>query len=164
MKKIIAHMKVKYPELEEIELMTDGCAGQFKNKFFLSNLMHAVEEFGVKLTANYYPSHHGKSLCDSIGGTIKRNVRARVLTGEFTVYNAKDFVECANSFVKKIVVWEVKQTEVVTERKKVEARWAEVKTVTGTRSFHYFKPSVEKIGYLRCAVTSLGHGSVYRKI
>jgi hypothetical protein len=143
--------------------MTDGCAAQFKNKFFFSNILHAAELFGVILTAHFFPTHHGKSLCDAIGGTLKRNVRARVLTGNFTVYNAKQFVECANTFVKKIEVWEVKQEDVLEDRKTVEEQWRVAKTITGTRSFHFFKKSQDREGYLECAITSLSHGKVLRK-
>lgn len=163
MKKIIEFLKLKYSGLRQIDLMTDGCAGQFKNKFYFSNLLHAEQEFGVEMIANFYEAHHGKSLCDSIGGTLKRSVRARVLTGSHNVYNAKGFVECALEFVKKIEVWEAKQDEVEADRKTVEERWNKAKTISGTRSFHYIKPSQEREGYLECAVTSLGHGKVLRK-
>jgi hypothetical protein len=163
MKKIIAFMKLKHSGLTQIDLMTDGCAGQFKNKFYFSNLFHAKQEFGVEMTANFYEANHGKSLCDSIGGTLKRSVRARVLTGSHNVYNAKEFVECALTFVKKIEVWEAKQVDVEEDRKIVEERWSNAKTIKGTRAFHFFAPSQEREGYLECAVTSLGHGKVFRK-
>jgi hypothetical protein len=163
MKKMIEFLRKKYPDLEELELMTDGSAAQFKNKFYFSNLMSSKELFGILMKANFYETHHGKSICDAIGGVLKRNVRARVLTGKFNVYNAKDFVQCSNSFVKKIEVWEVKQEDVMESRKIVADQWERAKTITGTRSFHYFAPSKEREGFLECAITSLGHGKVLRK-
>lgn len=163
MMKIIKFMKENYPGLLKIELMSDGCAAQFKNKFYLSNLLHA-EEFGVKLTAYFYGTNHGKSLCDAVGGTLKRHVRARTLTGEFNIYNAKDFVECSSTFVKNIIVWEVNQDQVLEIKTKIDSRWSKLKTLSGTRSFHFFKPSETHTGYLDCAVTSFGHGLVTRKL
>jgi hypothetical protein len=164
MKKIIKYVKELYPELEHIELITDGCAGQFKNRFYVSNLEFAKAELGVTTRANFYSTHHGKSRCDSIGGTLKRNVFGRILTGEHTVYNAKEFVACAKTFVKEIIVWSVDQKDVIESVKLVQPRWTNTVTVSGTQGYHSFRPVPGKPGFVECAETSLGDGLQVKRV
>lgn len=89
--------------------------------------------------------------------TDKRGVHYRVLSGLYDVYTAADFVQCANSFVKKITVFEVDQKEVTDELPMLEKRWKNYKIIPGTLDFHFFMPS-EKEGYICAANSSLLDG------
>ena len=51
---------------------TDGCSGQYKNRKNFINLSHHYEDFGVTATWSFFATHHGKSPCDGLGGTIKK--------------------------------------------------------------------------------------------
>lgn len=50
---------------------------QFHNSFgnHLANIYFHEEDFNIKVTSyNFFATSHGKSLCDAIGGIIKRLV------------------------------------------------------------------------------------------
>lgn len=154
---IIKLVKLKHPDLKHVSFYSDGCAQQFKNKFYLSNLQYSELDFGVTSEAHFSASFHGKSICDGIGGCLKRNVYAEVLRGTTNVYNASQFVQCASKFTKNITVFEIKQSDVDKANAKFKERWENAVTVKGTRAFHSFKVSGEK-NFLDCATSSLGYG------
>ena len=68
-------VKTELPAVfKKIHYFTDGCAGQYKNKNNLINLCHHEDDFGLAAEWNFFVTSHGKSACDSIGGTVKRLV------------------------------------------------------------------------------------------
>lgn len=141
LKMITSDLLKNHPELDIIRVLSDGCAQQFKNKFTLSNLLFAFEDFGVCMEWHFFPTSHGKSPADGLGGTFKRNVYRRVMTRETEVGNAEDFYKCAKSFAGKTKVFMSLKNEVQLVKEKLNNRWKQIKTIKGTRSFHYFAPS-----------------------
>lgn len=150
---MIKDLLKRHQKLEKIRMMSDGCAQQFKNKFTLTNLLHAKDDFGVKMEWHFFPTSHGKSAADGLGGTFKRNVFARVLTGELEVGNAKEFYECAKSFAGKTTIFLSLNNAVQDVKGKLNERWKSVKTIAGTRNFHFFSPS-DEAGKIQAAVSS----------
>ena len=60
--------------LSNVHYFSDGYAGQYKNcKNFLNLCLHN-SDFSVKCKWNFFATSHGKSPCDSIGGTVKELV------------------------------------------------------------------------------------------
>lgn len=144
MRLIIQEIKQRCPLLEHVRVLTDGCACQFKNKYILSNLIRAKEDFGVTVEWHFSPTSHGKSEADGLGGTFKRNVYNRVLTGRHEVYNAKDFFDCAKSFADDTKLICVSDHEYSEFQAMLKSRWASVKNIPGTRNFHLFAPTQEE--------------------
>ena len=70
--KTIQHLKKAIPHLEFVEYFSDGCAAQYKNKSF-HNLCEHQKDFGIKALLSFFPTSHGKTPCDGIGGTVKRS-------------------------------------------------------------------------------------------
>ena len=58
----------------KIVFILDGAGSQYKNYKAFSNLCHHKSEFGLDAEWNFFATFHGKSPCDGIGGTVKRNV------------------------------------------------------------------------------------------
>lgn len=52
--------------------MSDGCAEQYKNKKNFKNLCLHLKDFGIEADWHFFPTSHGKGVCDGFGGTIKR--------------------------------------------------------------------------------------------
>jgi hypothetical protein len=69
--KLIPHLKESQPNLKKIHYFTDGCVGQYKNKYNFKNLCYLNEDFGLDCEWNFFATSHGKSACDGIGRTIK---------------------------------------------------------------------------------------------
>jgi hypothetical protein len=57
------------PKISKIYYCSDGCTGQYKNGIFLIFIFISV--FGIECK---WHSSHVKSLCDGIGGVIKRGI------------------------------------------------------------------------------------------
>lgn len=135
---IINSLKIDCPGLKHVTFISDGCAAQFKNKFTLSNLVHAKDDFNVSIEWHFSPTSHGKSAADGIGGSMKRLVHSQVLTGKKEVYNARDFYNCAKSFAKKTRLFCADIEEYERCKIMLKERWKNVKPIPGTRDFHYF--------------------------
>jgi hypothetical protein len=153
MKKIIEFLKSKNPNVKKLIIFTDGSGGQFKNRFNFLNLLHAKDDFGVDIEWHFFATSHGKSVCDGIGGTIKRGVHRKAIASDAHVYTAKEFVSSALGFIKKLEVTEVTKEEILKHKQMLTARWAQAKTIPGTQSFHYFWVS-NKPGYINASKTS----------
>ena len=95
----------------------------------------------------------GKTSADRLGAIVKRGVHARVLSGKLEVKCAQQLVQCAKTFVKSIHVFEVKQVEIDREVSSLQNRWKKVKSISGIREMHCFKPS-PKLNHLITARTS----------
>lgn len=160
---IIKHYKANYcPNLRKILSYTDGCAAQFKNFKFLTNVMYSQEDFGVEFECHFSERYHSKSCCDGLGGTIKRYVQQRVMTDQYEVYNAKQFVDVARLFCDKIHVIDVTEEEINEKKDVLEQRWQNARTVTDTRKFHSFKKVSDT--HVECAIASKGEGVCNRKL
>lgn len=119
-----------------VEIFSDGCIGQFKNKFNLSNLLYAEHDFGVNLKWNFFASCHGA--VDGIGGTVKRVVSTQVKARAYNVYSAQEFFECASNKIKGIYVIMVPKDTVQCNKEKLTKRWENLKPIKGIASLHYF--------------------------
>lgn len=137
-KKIISSVKEDYPLIEHVNFASDGCASQFKNRFTLSNLMYSQEDFGVSGNWHFFPTAHGRSPADGVGGTFKRSVYNRSVSGQYRVYNAEDFVKCAQTFAKKTRIFLSAKEEMKSNELLLQRRWENVKTIPGTRESHFF--------------------------
>jgi hypothetical protein len=160
LKYIISQLKSRHSNLSHATIFSDGCGGQFKNRYQFKNLLYSLEDYGVTVELVFFATGHGKSPCDGIGAAVKRNVRYNVLSENFNVRNAHDFVQCANTFVKKIHVYELRQDEIDQHKELLKVRWDEVKVkgIPGTMKFHSFKIS-DQPGTIKAAITSLDHKS-----
>ena len=71
-KRFLNHIKLHYPNVTKVEYFSDGCAAQYKNKNNFTNLCLHKRDFGFDAEWNFFATVHGKSLCDGIGGNVKR--------------------------------------------------------------------------------------------
>ncbi|KAK2705976.1 hypothetical protein QYM36_016109 [Artemia franciscana] len=68
-------LKENHPEINQVHYFTDGCAGQYKNRNSFKNLTNHHKDFGMKAEHSFFATSHGKSICDGLGGTVKRIFR-----------------------------------------------------------------------------------------
>lgn len=158
LKHIITQLKTRHQNLTHIKLFSDGCGGQFKNKYQFKNLLHTTEDFGVEIELVFFPTGHGKSPCDGIGATVKRHVRYAVLAEGIRVITASEFVACAKVFANKIYVYEMTQDEINQHTENLNVRWEEKRTkgIPGTMKYHSFKCTEDPL-IIQASITSLGH-------
>ena len=71
MKTLLEVLKVKHPAIKKVHYFSDGCAGQYKNRYNFINLCFHKEDFELLAEWNFFATSHGKTACDGIGGTAK---------------------------------------------------------------------------------------------
>ena len=140
-KKLVSDLKLKFPSLKKIHYFSDGCGGQYKNRFNFSNLCNHEADFGVKAEWNFFATSHGKNPCDGIGGTLKRMAykqSLRAIDSKF-ILNATDFYEFVNAHSSINSIFVPTKDIHATERF-LESRFSKALTVEGTKSYHKIIP------------------------
>ena len=69
---VISTIRTRNPKINRIKFFSDGAASQYRNFKSLINLMYREHDFNLKAEHHFFATSHGKSPCDGIGGTIKR--------------------------------------------------------------------------------------------
>ncbi|XP_074115144.1 uncharacterized protein LOC141537857 [Cotesia typhae] len=136
-------IKEKLGSIKKVIYFSDGAPSQYKNKNHLANIYCHDKDFNIKVTSyNFFASSHGKSLCDAIGGIIKRSVMRYCLRAspEEQITNALQMYEYAVQNCKNIGVLWVPHSEVNKHERKLKRRFSMVKTLTNTRKYHCFIP------------------------
>ena len=80
---------------------SDGCSSQYKSKGPISDISYAVEDFGHKISHNYYGTRHGKGASDGEGAVIKSQASRAVLSGTAIIANPKDLYDFAKNQLTK---------------------------------------------------------------
>ena len=100
--------------------------------------------YGLNAQWNFFPTSHGNSPCDGIGGTIKRNAAKESLTRPFdnqilTVNDLYDFCKTKLLSIEFFVI-DIKE---INELRETEM--CKLQTIPGTRGYHQFTPINESI-------------------
>lgn len=84
--------------LDKAVIFSDGCSAQYKSKLpFLHLTELASDHPDQEIERHYFGAHHGKSLCDSCGGVVKKMATVAVASGSEIIQSAKDFKRFADS-------------------------------------------------------------------
>ena len=70
--KLMTYVKFRCPQLKKVHYFSDGCAGQYQNKYNFTNLCYHEDGFGVACEWHFFATSHGKNASDGIGRTVKR--------------------------------------------------------------------------------------------
>ena len=71
LKRTIEYIKSNFPNIKNLDIFSDGCAGQYKNCINFYNLCQVKRLFSINIKWSFFATSHGKSPCDGIGGVIK---------------------------------------------------------------------------------------------
>lgn len=135
--KLIDFIKKEH-NVEKIVFFSDGAAGQYKNRKNFYNIAQFKNKFGIEAEWHFFATSHGKSACDGIGGTFKRNARRASLQNK-QISDAKELYQWAtnNSSMKIFFCTEFEYTKMFWE---LNGRYERVQTIQGTQQFHSFQP------------------------
>lgn len=146
--KTIDFVKQNFPDVDQIEYFTDGCSAQYKNFKTMINLCFHDKDFKLNASWSFHATSHGKTICDGIGGTVKRTVTKKNLQSSRQseqIINAEQMYNFCKSLFSKINFFFLKEEEIETKRMMLETRFQMGQTIPGTRSFHYFKPASHEV-------------------
>lgn len=128
------------PDVTNVMIFSDNCAGQFKSKFTLSNLCFFEEDFGLTVEWNFLASFHGKGAMDGIDGALKRGVWTAVKSRKVIINDAAGFYDYAQkNFPNVRVLWVDKNT-VESNIPFLDGRWIKVAAIPQIQSCHHFRP------------------------
>lgn len=142
--KVVNFIKEHLPHIKNIEYVSDGCAGQYKNCYNLNFLCKHYKRFGLRARWIFFATCHGKSPCDGICGLIKREVSKESLRRppDKQILTVQDVHEFCKSHFPKIETFIVTKEEIDEQRATLDLN---IQTVPGTRNFHDFTPVTDKI-------------------
>lgn len=130
-----------YPPITKIVYFTDGSAAQYKNKKNFVNLCHHTEDFNIPAEWHFFATSHGKGPSDGLGGTIKREARKASLRGS-RITSALELYKWAMEWSQKqnheLKVCFVNSAEILEHETELLDRFANLRAVVGTQSYHCF--------------------------
>lgn len=142
--------EVQQIPIEELIIVTDGCASQYKCKSSFFDASNGLEDIGVVIERSYYGSRHGKNRCDGEGGILKNKVTRAIKNGEVVVNSAEKFAAyCKKTLTKgklngnqcnhkrRTIIY-IKKEDIDHNR-----QFIDVKVLKGTRKLHSVR-GVEK--------------------
>ena len=56
----MSHIKEAYPHINKVHYFSDGCAGQYKNKFKFAKIYNHERDFGIKCVGHFLLPHMEK--------------------------------------------------------------------------------------------------------
>lgn len=168
---IIQYLSTLSPENKEIELWTDGAPTQFKNKFTLSTIPLLEAEFEIKITWNFFPTSHGKTIADGVGGNLKNMVDRRIASQNIQIRTALDFFKVLEGTNTPIQLFYVPKERIAADKIKLQEYWDiddkmpkkdNLKLIKDCRMNHCFHTGGS--GKLVCSITSSGKGQTTHTI
>lgn len=138
--KLFDFLKEKFGIIKKIYFFSDGSAAQYKNKSNFYNLCEMKGKYGFDAEWHFFATHHGKSPCDALGGTIKRMATKASLQNR-SILSAKDLYDFLNEEAKTTIntVYCTQKDHNQMERS-LKTKYKNVKTIVGTQKYHAFIP------------------------
>ena len=141
--KVVPWLRTQMPGLKKIHYVSDGCGGQYKNKFNFINVCYHEIDFQIPCEWHFFATSHGKNACDGVGGTVKRRTAQESLRRE-----EKDqildplsmFSFLTQDFATTIHFEFVSREEVFEMSKRLKQRYSSALKIKGTQRFHRFTP------------------------
>lgn len=124
----------RLPQGQTLNIFSDGCAGQFKQKFNFLHIEKLNSELEVNILWHFFASCHGKGAVDGIGGNLKMIARQQSLLGKL-VTSSEEFIDVVKD--RTITKLFLIQSGVIEARKKeVVESYSALKTIKGTQDLH----------------------------
>ncbi|GFN83321.1 hypothetical protein PoB_000982700 [Plakobranchus ocellatus] len=94
--KCMSHAESK--GIVSLQIFSDGCGSQYKSRLPFYHLTELQgSHTSLKIGRHFFGSGHGKSLCDSCGGTVKNCASRAVASGKHVIQSAKDLLNFCKS-------------------------------------------------------------------
>ena len=141
-KKLLDNIKVNHPSLAKVHYFSDGCAGQYKNRFNFINLCHHNEDFGLFAEWHFFATSHGKSACDGIGGTAKRLTLKASLQRPVSnqILTPQDMFAFCRDNIHGVHFYFVSAESIQEVDAALQERFSESHTLKGTQRYHRYVP------------------------
>ena len=149
-RKLQAILDDKFPQRVFSYILSDGCAGQFKNRKQFTTISYHEADFGHKCAWIFSASGHGKSVVDGIGGTVKRLASEESIRSQFdhSITSAKGFHDFMIRKNLKTIPFIITTEEIDNVESELNQRFSNAIQVKGTQKFHHFTTCPTNSNYL----------------
>ena len=139
---LLNHVKIKLPHIKKLLYFSDGAASQYKNYKNFCNLVFHSKDFGLDAEWHFFATSLGKNACNRIGGTVKREAAKASLQATVSghILTPQHLFEWASAHIKNVTFFFVSKEKVAEHAQNQDERFANAKTIAGTRSYHSFIP------------------------
>lgn len=134
--KTVTCVKKIKPEAKFVHFWTDSPSSQYRNRSIFDLLCNFERLYEMKATWHYFECGHGKSACDGVGGTAKRNADMAVKQSKAVIQDANDFFAWAVSSQSEIEYHLITPEEYELYDREIQRRKSEIKPVKGTMLLH----------------------------
>ena len=139
MQRVFCYLKATFPNIEHVNVFSDGPTSQFKQRFLFSNLCAWEMEHDLKITWNFFATSHGKGVVDGIGGTLKRAVWRHVKAERAHVTNASEYSTLGKRLCPNINIEFISKEDISELTSFLDTKWSTTKPVPGTYQVHCVK-------------------------
>ena len=135
----------KYKTVINLNLFSDGAAQHFKQRFFWNAVTMLPELIGVsrdalKIVYDLFATSHGKGAVDGVGGTVKRQVMAEVITKKVIIKTAEDYADTAETVCPGVTIIHISKEEVLGMKEQLDEEvFTDTRTLNGTRKVHHLE-------------------------
>ena len=134
------------PTVKKMYYFTDGAASLYKNFKNMTNLVYHQDDFEVQAEWQVFATSHGKSACDGIGGTVKREVARDRLRATTTghILTPQQLIEWCSIHITGIKFLYIPKDDVAFNSKILEKRFNNSSKFSGILIHHCFIPNSDK--------------------
>lgn len=140
--RLFKYLKENLPQIDFVQMYTDGAASQYKNRFNFVNLSFAKEDLGLHVCWNFHATSHGKCACDGLGGTVKRSaIKYNLSNPDSPIRDAVSLYNWAKVQLSKNMHFEyVDEVDYQRSETVCSPRMTNTITIEGTQKLHSFIP------------------------
>ena len=142
------------PTITKFEYFSNRCAAQYKNFKNMLNLCRHKVDFGIEATWSFFSTSHGKSPCDSIGGTVKRLTARASLQRPYSeqILDVSLMLSFCQANIPGITFIHILKEIMEEVKAQLKERFTSGHTIPRTRGYHIFSPvSTNVIAFKRTA-------------
>lgn len=145
--KLVEYLRRERKTTKKIIFFSDGAASQYKNRKNFLNICLFKQDFNFEAVWNFFATSHGKSPCDALGGSFKRNARNWNMQNAMNpIDNARKLYDYGLSIKdSKVHFIYCSKSEHDQIEKSYRKRFNQpIRPIEGTQTLHAFKPIDEK--------------------
>lgn len=133
LEKIMQNLKENCPNLKKLKIFSDGAGSQIKNKFTLTNLINAFNDYGFKISWEFMATSHGKEAIDGIGAVLKQKLWSAIRSRKIILKDAQDCHRYLQEHIQGIKTILAEEEELETIKKKLKPRWENVRSILNVK-------------------------------
>ena len=134
---IFFFFKSKYPNIDEIHVISDGASSQFKQRYLFSNLYGWENKFDILLRWLFFATSHGKGVVDGLGGTVKRSVWRYVRSGRGQATTPLSFCQVAIARNPSVHIHFISADSIESNKETLEKYWDTTFRIANTQQLHF---------------------------